>query len=274
MRFEYFAPSAQLSGLVAFHYALETGAEGVDAGLCALLGQVQLLVGGGAEYRFGRRISRAAAGAALIGPTDSAGVLRAPPGVTAIGCGLTPAGWHALTGGLALANAAVALPLPDAQPLAARCARAGDTAAMAATLDGYLVARLGGVAPDPRIAIIDAWIIAGDGWDIDTLAARLGRSRRSVERLTVATHGATPKRLAAKYRSLQAAARLAVGDVVDWHDAVAIGGFVDQPHFIREFTRFIGVTPGAFMADPTRFVHQLVRGQWVPGRALGIAIFG
>jgi AraC-like DNA-binding protein len=91
--------------------------------------------------------------------------------------------------------------------------------------------------------------------------------------LTVATHGATPKRLAAKYRSLQAAGRMAVGEVTDWRDAVDIGGFVDQPHFIREFKRFVGMTPRAFLASPDSFVHRLIRGQWHPGRELGIAIW-
>jgi AraC-like DNA-binding protein len=273
MRFEYFAPSPALAELVAFHYVLDTGTAGVDTGICALLAQVQVVVGGGIDYRFGRRAAAAPAGAHLIGASDSAGWLHAPPGVFAIGCGLTPAGWHAFAGGLALANGLLALPLPDAARLTQACASALDGETMAATLDAYLVAHLGGVAPDPRIATIDAWIIAGDGWDIEALAVRLGMSRRSVERLTVTTHGATPKRLAAKYRSLQAAGRMTVGEVTDWHDAVAIGGFVDQPHFIREFKRFVGATPKQFQRAPDSFAARLLRSNWQPGKALGIAIW-
>jgi AraC-like DNA-binding protein len=273
MRFEYFSPSPALAGLVAFHYVLDTGTAGVDTGICALLGQVQLVAGGDIDYRFGRRAAAAPAGVHLIGATDSAGWLRAPPGVIAIGCGLTPAGWHALTGGTALANRCLPLPLPDAARLAAAGAGSRDPAAMAATLDGYLVAHFGDEIIDPRIAMIDSWIVAADGWDIEALAASLGMSRRSVERLTVTTHGATPKRLAAKYRTLQAAGRMAVGEVIDWREAVAIGGFVDQPHFIREFKRFIGVTPKQFQRAPDSFASRLLRSNWQPGKALGIAIW-
>jgi AraC-like DNA-binding protein len=273
MRFSYFAPSPALAGLVAFHYVLETGDAGIDAGICALLGQVQVVIGGDAEYRLGRRNVAAPAGCHLVGPTDGAGRLRASPGTIAIGCGLTPAGWHALTADLPLANRCAPLPISDAARLHRACASAGDTATMAATLDACLEAHLAGAVPDPRIATIDAWIIAGDGWDIDALSARLGLSRRSVERLTLATHGATPKRLAAKYRTLQAAGRMAVGEVTDWRDAVAIGGFVDQPHFIREFRRFVGATPQRFLRQPDSFAATLLRGNWEPGKALGIAIW-
>lgn len=273
MRFEYFASSAALAGLVAFHYVLETGADGVDAGICALLGQVQVVVSGEIDYRFGRRATTAQAGVQLIGATDNAGWLRASPGVFAIGCGLTPSGWHALTGGLVLANRCMPLPLPDSARLVAACAGRREPAELAATLDAYLVAHVGDSGVDRRIAIIDSWIVAADGWDIKALAASLGMSRRSVERLTVTTHGATPKRLAAKYRSLQAAGRMAVGEVTDWREAVAIGGFVDQPHFIREFKRFIGVTPKQFQRQPDSFAARLLRSNWEPGKALGIAIW-
>ncbi|MBC7505878.1 MAG: hypothetical protein H7267_09180 [Sandarakinorhabdus sp.] len=61
MQFEYFAPSAPLAGLVAFHYGLETADIGADAGRCALLGQVQVIVGGAVKYRFGHHYSRAIA---------------------------------------------------------------------------------------------------------------------------------------------------------------------------------------------------------------------
>ncbi len=277
-RFSYFAPRADLAGLVAFVYVLVVGDAPFAGDLCALLGQIQIGLGGGAGYDFGRGV-RAAPAVSLIGPTDIAGRLAAPPGFVAVGCGLTPAGWSRLVpmpaGRIANRLApAEAVFGDDAALLAARCGAVPDDAARAAVLDAFLAGRLASAPPaDPRIAPIDAWVIAGAGWDVDALAQSLGVSRRSLERLTAATHGSTPKRLAAKYRTLQAAGRMVVGEVSDWRDAVAIGGFVDQPHFIREFRRFVGTTPGAFMADRASFARRLIRGPWEPGRELGIAIW-
>jgi AraC-like DNA-binding protein len=274
MRFEYFTPSTSLQTYVAFVYVLDSGSAGIDAGLCALLGQVQVVIGGDASYRFGRHVAVAEHGAHLIGPSDSAGWLRTSPGSRLVGCGLTPAGWQILTQALPLANGALPLPFDGAERLADACMMAGDAPTQAATLDSYLQAQFS-AAPtaDPRIAVIDAWVVGGDGWDVDTLAATLALSRRSLERLTVRTHGSTPKRLAAKYRALQAAGQLAVGTTTNWRDAVAVGGFADQPHFIREFKRFVGLTPQQLHHRPESLVALLLRGNWQPGRQMGIAIW-
>ena len=93
MRFEYFTPSAALQKFVAFLYVLDAGSTAIVAGLCALLGQVQVVIGGYARHRFGRHVALAANGAHLIGPSDSAGWLQLPPGSISVGYGLTPAGW-------------------------------------------------------------------------------------------------------------------------------------------------------------------------------------
>ena len=276
--FAYFKPRAELDGLVAFIYVLEVGDAPFVGDLCALLGQIQIGLNGPAAYDFGEGDITAPT-LSLIGPTDIAGKLKAPRNFRAIGCGLTPTGWSRLapvSAGL-VANRLTPLQVvvgDDGARLAARCEVAPDDAGMAAVLDAFLATRLAAAPPaDPRIVAIDAWVIAGDGWDVDALAVSLGLSRRSLERLTARTHGSTPKRLAAKYRTLQAAGRMVVGEVTDWRDAAALGGFVDQPHFIREFRRYVGATPGAFMADPSNFAHRLIRGQWEPGRQLGIAIW-
>lgn len=277
-RFTYYAASPALAGLVAFHYGLEAGSAPFSGGLCALLGQVQIGIGGTASYDFAGIVTAVPA-VAVIGPSDIAGHLAASAGFRAIGCGLTPAGWSRLLPVPAgeIANGMIAADRlfgADADRLAARCAAATDDAARAGVIDAFLTQRLATAPPaDPRIAIIDAWVVAGDGWDVDALASALGLSRRSLERLTAHTHGSTPKKLAAKYRSLQAAGRMAVGEVTDWRDAAALGGFTDQPHLIREFKRFVGLTPQAFRLNPDCFQAQLLRGSWEPGKRLGIAIW-
>ena len=275
--FAYVVPSPALSDLVAFHYCLEVGASPFDETLCALLAQVQIGIGGPAALTAGPE-RRVLPDVALLGATDKAMRMTAPPGYVAVGCGLTPKGWQALTGGdlgrmgnvdidAAKFFATVQATPPDLAGLPGNDARLS-------AFDAFLVDRLATAPPpDPRIAVIDAWIIDDARPDAAVLAASLGLSRRSLERLTTRTHGAAPTRLALKYRTLMAAARMAVGEVANWRAAATLGGFSDQAHFIRDFKRFVGMTPHAFMADPDAFPRRLLRGQWEPGRELGITIF-
>lgn len=271
--FSYVTPGAALSGLVAFHYVLCTNDAPFDEILCALLGQVQIGIGGAATWHV-RGGAFALPSLAVIGPTDRAVRMRAPAGFVAVGSALTPAGWHVLVGpDRALMNAVLPAATVFGDIRAPLATRSTSTGTALAALDAFLTDRATTRGPDPRIAAIDRWIVETPDSDPATLAAELALSRRALERLTAATHGAPPKRLSAKYRALMAAARLAVGDAVDWRTAAPPGAFADQAHFIREFRRYVGVTPGQFIASDDRFVRRLIRGQWQPGRELGIAIW-
>ena len=268
--FRYLAPDPALAGLVAFLYTIQVGDVAIAEPICALLGQIQVSLAGSAGYAIGHGL-RVLPDVAVVAPTDRAARFCATPGYRAIGCGLTPAGWAALVGAPADGIASglcdgAALLGGAAAELRAVPSAADPVAAFAAALGGLAVSAR---PVDPRIAVIDRWIVDGAPGDAAGLAATLGCSRRSLERLTAATHGATPKLIAAKYRTLMAAAWLVVGEA-DGPDARA--GFADQSHFIREFRRFVGVTPGAFAAAPDSLVAQLIRGQRQAGRP-GIAIW-
>lgn len=276
LAFRYFAPGRELAGRVAFHYVIEAGASAIAEPVCALLGQIQFGLAGTAGYAIDGGV-RVLPDAAVVAPIDRAATFHAIAGYRAVGCGLTPAGWAALidapAGGLP-GGLGDARPLLDgaAAILAAVRALPGTEARIAA-LDAFAAARLHAArAVDPRIAAIDDWIVAGAPGNAAALAAALGLSRRSLERLTRATHGATPKLLAAKCRVLMAAARIAVGSA-DWRNPSIAGGFADQAHFIREFKRFVGTTRRQFKHGGDSLVAQLVRGRWEPGHEPGIAIW-
>ena len=58
----------------------------------------------------------------------------------------------------------------------------------------------------------------------------------------------TPKAHADVQRFHQFLRRLAEpGDLPTWTELVASSSYYDQPHFIRSFTRFAGVTPRAYV---------------------------
>ena len=270
--FTYIMPSPELQDYVAFHYILQVADHPFDEVLCALLGQIQVGIGGAAEYVIDGRAVHAPRGS-VIAPTDRAIRLRAPAGFAAVGSALTPAGWSALlerqnARGNTIDDLAAMGFGPPFDP-------GGEVSAepLVPCLDQWLRGCLADRPIDPRVRTIDAWIVETNGEDVEGLATSLSMSRRSLERLTMRTHGASPKRLSAKYRSLKIAGELAVGLVENWRDAAAARGLADQSHFIREFRRYVGVTPGKFMSDQTSFVRQLIQGQWRPGRAMSVTIW-
>jgi AraC-like DNA-binding protein len=58
--------------------------------------------------------------------------------------------------------------------------------------------------------------------------------------------GAGPKWLIRLYRIKEAAARIEEGDVVDWADLAGQLGYADQSHFINDFRRLVGRSPGEY----------------------------
>ena len=56
----------------------------------------------------------------------------------------------------------------------------------------------------------------------------------------------TPKWVLKRYRLHEAAARLADDPGGSWAEVAADLGYFDQSHFIRDFTRAVGLTPTAY----------------------------
>ncbi|SDM64972.1 helix-turn-helix domain-containing protein [Allokutzneria albata] len=83
---------------------------------------------------------------------------------------------------------------------------------------------------------------------VQDVTERFGLSTRTLQRLFQRYVGVSPKWVLKRYRLHEAAARLAEGKGGDWADL----GYFDQSHFIRDFTRAVGMTPSAYVAACAR----------------------
>jgi len=138
--------------------------------------------------------------------------------------------------------------LPGVAELAAELAEGEDGDAAAERLAALLLARRSGPAADPRAVRAVEALIADPGRRIAPLAAELGLSDNSFTALLRRSCGATPKRFAELARHHRFLSELPPGSAPPrWAELVARGGYYDQPHFIREFRRFAGMTPSAFL---------------------------
>jgi AraC-like DNA-binding protein len=80
---------------------------------------------------------------------------------------------------------------------------------------------------------------------VSEVARELGLSERQLERRFLQRVGMTPKRYTALHRFERTLALL--GGVSSLTSAALDAGYYDQSHFIREFRRFAGTTPGRFL---------------------------
>jgi AraC-like DNA-binding protein len=136
-----------------------------------------------------------------------------------------------------------------------------DGAARLALAEAFVAERIGASSHgvDEAVACCVAMIEASHGQvAIDALLQAAGLGRRQLERRFADAVGVGPALLAAIFRFRSAFDLLEHGGVRPWTDAALGAGFYDQSHFIREFRRFVGCTPGEFFRDGEGLATALV----------------
>ena len=275
MFLNYLRPRADLIDYVRAYYYFETPVSTVQP-LCAELGNIRVLLGGGGRIRTpGGGVSNISE-TFLIGPTMSAYAIECDPGTRVFGIGIRPRGWGVLFGvdAAELADQAV-----DLTGLAGRIAgaaieeigNADSVEKMAAAADRFfadlLERRIRRACAYPEA--MEHWLKSPDDLDLDRLLAMMDKSSRQTERLARQFFGAAPKRLQRKYRTLRAADRMRDG-AADWRDAAG-PAFYDQAHFIREFKTFIGVTPGQYSKHQALLIETVQDRRKLGAAALPLA---
>jgi len=84
---------------------------------------------------------------------------------------------------------------------------------------------------------------------VEQIAERAGLSVRAVQRLFRHYLGVPPKWVLMRGRLQDAAAALDANPGADLAEVATRLGWYDQSHFVRDFRRFLGVTPGRYARD-------------------------
>jgi AraC-like DNA-binding protein len=82
---------------------------------------------------------------------------------------------------------------------------------------------------------------------VDDLVREFAMPRRRLQRLFREYVGASPKWVILRYRLLDAAERIATGEIPNFADLALELGYSDQPHFIRDFKSLVGRTPSEYI---------------------------
>lgn len=190
------------------------------------------------------------------GPTSHAARFRTGP-MRSWGIGLLPLGWARLVGG-------------DAAPLADRSVDGAttpayahfaplldtiftgppDPAAEAQRIDAFLLQLLEQRPPaedEARIKAAHAALIDLDSGTVSELAEQIGLSPRSLERLSLRAFGFSPKLLLRRQRFLRSLAQFMLDPSLSWIKTLDCQ-YVDQAHFVRDFKRFMTMSPSTYGA--------------------------
>ncbi len=259
MELHYYLPRADLREYVRAYYYFATPAASVQP-LCAELGNIRILLDGDGELQMAGGAPLRITSTFLIGPTMSAYTMRANAGTRVFGIGIRPRGWVKLFSINAYEAADQVFDLTDvAQRVAGMeldaIRNSNHPEEMAAACDRYFTALLERRAQRRDIypQAIENWLLNDQDLDIDRLMETIDVSRRQTDRLAKKYFGASPKLLQRKYRALRAADRIRQGEA-PWICAAG-PGFYDQSHFIKEFRRFIGVTPSQFLDNQAALLN-------------------
>ncbi|MBI5594404.1 MAG: AraC family transcriptional regulator [Deltaproteobacteria bacterium] len=115
-------------------------------------------------------------------------------------------------------------------------------------LNRYFLKSLGGLSS--RYPYLERAVFqireTGGRIGVECLARKIGVSRRNLERLFIHHAGLTPKKFCRLYRFRTILGRLA-DSKSNWASIALDAGYFDQSHLIRDFNRFTGYSPAAYM---------------------------
>jgi AraC-like DNA-binding protein len=199
---------------------------------------------------------------AVTGPTSMTTRFRIGDGRNAVsggtwGIGLLPLGWAKFTGVPASdyadrfvdghADPAFAHLRPLAKRLSARFhGQEGSLAEDVAAIEAALIPLIDReVTHEDKITAINTALIDPEIASAAQLAMHVGMNLRSLERLSRRAFGFPPKLLLRRQRFLRSLAQFMLDPSLKWLSTLDCQ-YHDQAHFVRDFRRFMDMTPGEY----------------------------
>ena len=190
--------------------------------------------------------------AALFGPTSHAGYSESETGAV-VGAGITPLGWYRLTRQYAARFADRIAPLEDLlgveTGLLAEAAHA-PVEEIKPRFDAIFLRLLAEPRRDEgRVARIHCDLMEPVQGGVAEMAARLGLSHRTLNRIALAAFGFGPKLLVRRARFLRSLMALREAPTESWSSRIE-SSYYDHSHFNRDAQEFLGLSPGEFLRLP------------------------
>lgn len=139
------------------------------------------------------------------------------------------------------------------------CDPNGDPQAQAEAINRHLLGLLDNAPPDdPAVVRAHAALADPDVGTVAQLAARVGISERSLSKFSRRVFGFPPKLLLRRQRFLRTLGGVMLDPSRSWLESLDLH-YYDQSHFNRDFARFIGMPPGAYMAQPHPIIDAAIR---------------
>jgi AraC-like DNA-binding protein len=251
----FFMPSPALAPYISTYYLTEgqlTDGDAVEDWLHPEWANLRFSNGSHWSSAQGDEPLRSLAPAILTGPTSSAQQFRLSGTIRNWGVGLLPQGWLRLIGAPAADYVDRTVALTDEPCFAELAALPAavfsgppDAALEAKRIDTALLDLLARRPPhedEARIRAAHSALTDEAIASVTELAKRLGISSRSLERLSLRAFGFSPKLLLRRQRFLRSLAQFMLDPSLTWIKTLDFQ-YVDQAHFVRDFRRFMGMTP-------------------------------
>lgn len=274
-------PSERLRRYFTTYYATEvTLAEGVPAvedHFHPEWANVRFVAPGNAEAAIASAPLEPVPSFAVTGPTSRALRFRIRAG-RSWGIGLLPLGWAKLFGGEAarlgdrFVDGTQCDEFAVLAPLAQTLARGRHELDEGLAIVEQFVERLELAEPEDAEAIeaLTAALVDSEIATVAELASRCSLSVRSLERLSRRAFGFPPKLLLRRARFLRSLANFMLDPTLKWLGAIDYH-YHDQAHFVRDFKRFMGMTPSAYAKRPHPILGAAV---FARARIAGTAVQG